>query len=715
MSDALFSPSWYRVADLKPRIRAHAVIHRHAYRDKVWFILQDQAAGRSHRFTPAAHHFIGLMDGNRTVQEIWDAAGKQLGDAAPTQEEVIRLLGQLHAADALLCDVPPDSQEVFRRHQRHTRAEWRRRLWTPLALRFPLWDPDRFLERTLPYVGWLFGWIGALLWLGVVGTAAVLAATHWTDLTKDVVDRLLATHNLLLLWLVYPAVKALHELGHAYFTKKFGGEVHEIGVMLLVLTPVPYVDATAAWGFRDKHQRMLVGAAGIAVELFLGSLALFVWLSAEAGAVRAVAYNVMLISGISTLLFNGNPLLRFDGYYVLADAIEIPNLGTRANRYLGYLFQRYALDVKDAESPAESPGERVWMACYGVAAFIYRTFIMFVIIVFIAGKFFIVGVLLALWALATQVFVPVGKSVSFLARNPGLRRQRGRAVGKSAAIALGALVLVFIAPAPSWTRAEGVIWVPEEAQVRAGTEGFVERVLVPTDGEVKRGQPLIEAQDPFLRARVRVLEAQVRELAAQYDALIQVDRVQALIVREEMAAVAANLARSRERARELILRSAADGRFVVPQAADLPGRFLSKGQLVAYVVEPKELRVRVVVGQDYIDLVRSRTRGVEVMLAEWGADPVPAQVSREVPGASRQLPSPALGAMGGGPFPVDPRDSQGVSTLDRVFQVELVLPPEVHSPYLGARVFVRFNHGFEPIGVQAYRAVRRLFLRQFDV
>jgi len=715
LSDALFSPSWYRVADLKPRIRAHTVIHRHAYRDKVWFILQDQAAGRSHRFSPAAHHFIGLMDGNRTVQEIWDASGQQLGDAAPTQEEVIRLLGQLHSADALLCDVPPDSQEVFRRHQRHTAMEWKRRLWTPLALRFPLWDPDRFLDRTLPYTGWIFGWIGALLWLAVVGTGVVMTASHWTELTRDVVDRLLAPQNLLLLWLVYPVVKALHELGHAYATKKFGGEVHEIGLMLLVLTPVPYVDATAAWGFRDKRQRMLVGAAGIAVELFLGSLALFVWLWAEAGAVRAIAYNVMLISGVSTLLFNGNPLLRFDGYYVLADAIEIPNLGTRANRYLGYLFQRYALAAKDTDSPADTTGERVWMALYGIAALIYRCSILFVIIIFIAGKFFIVGILLAAWALGTQVFTPVAKSVSFLAKNPTLRRQRGRAVGTSLAIALGVLVLVFLVPAPSWTRAQGVIWVPEEAQVRAGTEGFIERLLVPVDSQVVRGQALIQAADPFLHARVKVLEAQVKELAAQYDALIQFDRVQALVVREELASVQANLARAQERERDLTLRAGATGRLVVPNAADLPGRFVQKGTLVAYVVEPKELTARAAVGQDYIDLVRSRQRGVEVMVADWGAAPIAAEIRREVPGASKQLPSSALGSQGGGPFAVDPRDNQGVTAVARVFQVELALPEDFRYSYLGARVFVRFNHGWEPLGVQAYRAIKRVFLRIFNV
>ena len=354
MADTLFSPSWYRVAELKPRLRSHAQIHRHDYRGKVWFILQDHMAGRSHRFSPAAYRFIGMMDGKRTVQQLWDGVADQAGDKAPTQDEVIRLLGQLHAADALICDVTPDSQELFRRYQRQERMKLKQRLSSPMAIRIPLLDPERFLERTLPFARLLINRYTALLWLVTIIIGGVLAAVHWNDLSKDIVDRALTPQNLLLIWFIYPVVKALHELGHAYLAKMCGGEVHEIGIMFLVLMPVPYVDVSSAWGLRDKRKRMAVGAAGIAVEMFLGALALFAWLSVESGAVHAIAYNVILISGVSTLLFNGNPLLRFDGYYVLADAIEIPNLGTRANKYLGFLLQRYLLGVRDAETSTDS-------------------------------------------------------------------------------------------------------------------------------------------------------------------------------------------------------------------------------------------------------------------------------------------------------------------------------------------------------------------------
>ncbi|MBN8936215.1 MAG: PqqD family protein, partial [Rhizobiales bacterium] len=235
MAGTLFSPSWYRVTGLKPRLRAHVQIHRHSYRGAIWFVLQDHSSGRSHRLTPAAYAFIGLMDGTRTVQNIWDLCNERAGKDAPTQDDVVRLLGQLHAADALICDVPPDTRELFRRFQRQQRQTWRQRLWTPLAIRIPLFDPDSLLERTAFLVRPLFGRLGALIWLSVVTAGLVLAGLNWSALSENVIDRVLAPQNLLLLWFVYPIVKAIHELGHAYATKIYGGEVHEVGVMFLVL------------------------------------------------------------------------------------------------------------------------------------------------------------------------------------------------------------------------------------------------------------------------------------------------------------------------------------------------------------------------------------------------------------------------------------------------------------------------------------------------
>ena len=691
-------------------------IHRHDYRGRVWYVLQDHAGGRSYRLTPSAYRLVGFMDGKRPVQALWDLANAQADDAAPTQDEVIRMLSQLHAADALICDVPPDSMELFRRHQRHERQRWKQRLWTPLAVRVPLIDPDRFLERTLPAVAPLLSWFGIVLWLVVVGLAIILAAVHWSELTENIVDRALTPQNLFLLWLVYPFVKAVHELGHGYAAKKFGGEVHEIGIMFLVLIPVPYVDASTTSGFRDKYQRMTVGAMGILVELFLGSLALFVWLNAELGAVHAVAYNVMLISGISTLLFNGNPLLRFDGYYVLADALEIPNLSARATKYLGYLFQRYLFGSHDADSPADTPGEKFWFVLYGIAAFLYRLFILFAIIVYIGGKFFTIGVVLAIWATVTQVIVPVGKSMRFIFTNPRLGKNRVRAVTVTALMAGAVATLLFVVPAPLWVQAEGVTWPSEQSQVRAGVDGFVRDLPAEDGSAVTAGQLLVVSDDPFLDARVRALEAQVRGLKLQLNAARTVDRVQVAVVREEIAAVTADLKRARERADGLVVRSPRDGVFIAPGGKDLPGRFVRKGQLLGYVVDPNDDAIaRVVVSQDDIGLVRVRTRGLEVMPANWGARAFTAHIRREVPGGTDRLPTAALGTVGGGAVAVDPRDSQGQRTLERVFEFEVGMPPEARTGYLGQRVFVRFDLGYEPLGFQMYRSLRQLFLRLFSV
>ena len=715
MTGSLFSDSWYRVAELKPRIRGHARIHRHRYRGETWYVLQDLASGRVHRFSAAGYLVIGLMDGRQTIQQIWETALARLGDDAPTQDEVIQLLSQLHGADVLQCEVSPDAGEVL---QRHERQQWRKlvgQLMSPLWWRIPLLDPERFLSRLLPWVRFLVSVPGACLWAAVVGVAVVLAAVHWHDLTANFLDRLLSLQNLVMLWLLFPVLKALHELGHGIATKAFGGEVHDMGVMFLVFSPLPYVDVSSASAFPSKWHRILVGAAGMLVELFLGSLALFVWLAAEPGLVRTAAYNAFLIAGISTVLFNGNPLLRYDGYYILADLLEIPNLYARSRAYLGYLCERYLFGQKEAEPPVAAPPERAWFVAYMVSSFLYRILVIIGIGFVVLQWFFYLGVLAVAALLIAWLVVPIGTAVHFLLTNPRLRRIRVRAIGVSAALAALVVAAIGLVPVPFRTSAEGIVWIPADAQVRASVEGFVERVVAQAGTRVRRGDVLIECRDASLANRAQVLAARLKELHARYDEQRPVDRVKAAVLQEEIRYAEEDLARVREQLAALTVHSGAAGTFVVPTAEDLPGRLVRRGELLGYVVNLDTITVRTVVPQAIIDLVQHHTRAVEVRLSERIAEALPAVLKREVPGASEQLPSPALGHGGGGTVAVDPRDAQGITAMEKIFQVDLELPSDLKLLNVGGRVYVRFDHGWEPLAVQWRRQLRQLFLARLNV
>ena len=715
MAAPLLSNSWYRVAGLKPRLRSHARMHRHRYRGEVWYLLQDPASGRVHRFTPAARTVIAAMDGERSVEQAWELVNKRLGEGAPTQDEVIQLLGQLHAADLLQSDVTPDIAELFARGEREEKSRRRRSFANPMALRIPLLDPDAVLERLRGPIGLLWSRWGALLWLAVVVPALFMVAPHWPELTHNFSDRVLAVDNLVVLYLVFPVIKALHELGHATATKAGGGEVHDMGIILLVLLPVPYVEASAATTFRSKYRRAMVGAAGMAVELFVAALAFYGWLLVEPGLVRAVLFNVMLIAGVSTLVFNGNPLLRYDAYYILADLIEMPNLAARSLRYWAYLIERYALGMREAEAPAGSRGERIWFVCYGAAASAYRILVTVVIALFIASRFFIIGVLLALWALAAMAVVPLVRGIRHVTSAPRLRRHRRRAVGVVAGTVAALLVLVVAVPLPHHSQAEGVMWLSEQAMVRSGVNGFVETFLVQPGARVSAGDPLVRSFEPALDARMRLSEARVAELDAHYAAEFVADRARAQIVREKLESERAALGLARERAAEAIARARTDGIFLAPQATDMPGRYYRRGELIGYVIGSEPALARVVVPQDAVDLVRLETDRVRVRLIDRPDLVVDGRVVRQVPAGEAYLPSRALAIEGGGEIATDPRDPKGPKALERMFQFDVALEGLPRLEIFGERVYVRFDHRMEPLALRWYRAVRLLFLSRFGV
>ncbi len=715
MAESLFSPNWYRVAGLRPRLRDHATIHRHQYRGETWYVLQDRSSERYHRFSPSAYYLIGLLDGTRTVEAIWQQALAKLGDDAVTQDEMIQLLGQLHAADVLVSDVSPDTAELFQRYEKQERQKVQKRVFSIFAWQFPLFDPERLLERFLPIVRPAFTVGGFAVWLAVVGLAGVLAMAHWDELTGNVFDRVMLPGNLFALWLLFPLIKAIHEFGHAFAVKRYGGEVHEMGVMLLVFTPVPYVDASGSWSFASKWHRFIVGGAGMMAELFVAALATFLWLSIEPGVVRAALFNVMLIAGVSTVLFNANPLMRFDGYYMLMDYLEIPNLRARGTQYFAYLAERHLFGRTEAEPPPSTQGERAWFVAYGVASFFYRLLVIAGILLFLGEINLLLGAIFALVTAIAWLVVPAVKIVHYLAASPRIRRVRRRAVVASWIVAGVVLALFFALPVPFRATAEGIVWVPEEGLVRAGADGFIERVVARPGSQVKPGDVLLEMRDLDLATEVAIQEARLAELDAKHREAYQLEPVKAQIIDEERQYVAGTLARARERADELTVVARTDGEFVLPRAEDLPGRYVRKGDLVAHVVNKGNTVVRTVVNQSDVDLVRNLTRRVDVRLAESIPDARQASVKRVVPSATEELPSAALGTAGGGRVAVDPADKEARKALEKIFLIDIDLPVGERPLSLGGRAYVRFDLGWEPIGWQWYRRARQLFLSRFNV
>lgn len=714
MSESLFSQSWYRVASLKPRLRSHVQIDRHCYRGQDWYVIQDKFTGRHHRFSPEAYQLIGLMDGHRSLGRIWETACANLDAHMPTQDEVIGLLSMLSRSDLLQTSALPNFTELQQRQDKGRRQRFLSSIRSPVFLRIPILDPDRFLSATISWVNPFLGWTTMVVWFLVVGLAGFLVTVHWTDLTNNFTDQMLGLENLLLVSLLYPVLKALHEFAHAYMVKKWGGEVHEMGILLLVFMPIPYIDASSSLAFREKHKRMLVAAAGILVEVFVAATALLVWLLIEPGAVRAAAYNIMLIAGISTVLFNGNPLLRFDAYYVLADWLEIPNLGQRSNRYLGYLVQRYLIGVEQLDSQVSSMKEAGWLALYGVTSFCYRIFISLRIVLFVAGKFFVIGMILAIWVATAILITPVSRVTRFLLRDAQMRQKRGRVF---LVIVLPILLLtaaLFFVPVPSYTICQGVIREPEEARVHAAVDGFIAEIVTASGSRVEPGAVLLRTEDPQLDTRVQLLEARREEFIARYNLSKIKNMIDASILKEAIDQIDAEISRARERQQALTVRSSEEGVFVLPQEEDLAGRFFHRGETVGYVLKPEKMRIRVVVSQAQVDQVRGDTRRVDVRLAEDVDRVIPAAMVREIPAASRELPSLALSLGGGGRFALDPREHERLQVLEGLFQFEIKTQNPV--PYrIEERVFVRFEHQPEPLPSRWYRSMRRLLLSRFAV
>lgn len=711
-----FSESWHRIAKLRISLGPTVKARKQLFRGEIWYVLYDPFNNQYFRLRPEAYEFVVRLRRDRTVEEVWEECLLRTPDKAPGQEDVLQLLTQLYFANLLYFDVPADSAKLFERYKKRRQREVRSKLLSIMFFRLPLLDPEFILRRIRPLLNILVGPVGAAVWLSVTAWAVKVVVDNFDAATSQF-QGILSPGNLPLLYLGLVIVKTIHEFGHAFVCKRFGGEVHVMGVMLLVFTPLPYLDATSSWSFRSRWRRALVGASGMIAEIFVAALAAFYWAYSGPGVWNSIAYNMMVIASVSTVLFNGNPLLRFDGYYILSDLLDIPNLHTRSTRHLRHLCEYYLFGYKDSSSPAETPKEAFWLTVFGILSGLYKVVVFTGIILFVADKFLLLGLIMAFFCIFAWGLVPLYKFVVYLASSPRLARNRLRAVFVSLLLFCTIFGLLGFLPAPNRFRAPGVLESVNYVRVVNNAPGYVKELAVPSGAEVFPGTPLMVFEDRELELEIQRVKAQrdetlAMELRARTEQAADVEPI-----KKRLETVEATLKDLELQAKDLIVRARRQGIWVSPRSKEMVGSWLPRGTVLGEIVDPAAFRFAAVVSQEEAsNLFVERIRQAEVRLyGQVGANVEVAEV-RMIPFQHERLPSAALGWRGGGQVAVSPSDEEGVQAAEPFFQIYASLYPHENVMFMHGRSGkVRFTLDPEALLSQWGRKLRQLLQKRYQI
>lgn len=711
-----FSESWYRIADQRIALRTGVKSRRQYYRGELWFVLDDPFNNQFFRLRPAAFEFVSRLRRDRTVQDVWQECLQRNPDDAPGQEEVIRLISQLYFANLLHYEMPADSARLFQRYRQRREKELQSRWLNIMFLRIPLLDPDDFLNAFRGLIRWIFSPLGWLIWLAVVGVGIKLAIDHFSALQLQS-EGVLAPSNLLLLYLSLAIVKTIHEFGHAAACKRYGGEVHVMGIMMLIFTPVPYMDATASWGFRNRWHRMLVGAAGMIVEIFVAAIAVMVWVNTGPGTIHSLAYNMIFVASVSTVIFNANPLLRYDGYYMLSDFLEIPNLYQRSMHQIRYLSERYLFGIRKAESPATGRREAVWLTVYAITSTIYRIIVFGGILLFVADRFLIIGIVMAVVCLIAWIVFPIAKFIKYLGSSPRLERHRPRAIAASCALFGGIIGFLAFVPFPYHFRAPGVLEAIEKAEVVTEASGYVASIVTSPGERVEAGQPLLTLRNPELELDLRAAYARYDEAVALFRLAMQTNAANMKPVQKRLDSVQKQIQRLQTDQSNLVVRARQPGVWAAPEVDDFIGRWLPRGSDLGLIVNPKSFQFTATVPQtDVGSLFQQQIRSATVRIFGQAETALPAGELQIIPAGQQVLPSAALGWQAGGEVPVNARDPEGRQTAEPFFEVKAALPPTPDVGYVHGRSGkIRFKLSPAPLLEQWIRRLRQVLQKRYQL
>lgn len=665
---------------LRVGLRSDLHVTRQETRGGVRYVVHDPVSFQNHAFRPADYRILTTIVRHRSLAETFRRLvdDEVLEDSADDRQGFYKFVLWLHGVGILHLPITGGSV-AFERMQQKQAA--RRGPWYGLLMshRIPIWNPDRFLSRTVKFTGWLFGPPGVALWLALMALCAWKCADRVGELFAAT-SGLFALGNLPSLWIALVGLKVLHEFGHAYASKRFGAAVPEMGVQMIMLTPCAYVDAGASWKLPSARHRVAVGLAGMYVESFVAGVAALVWAGTAEGFWHDFAFNVVALASIVTVLFNVNPLMKYDGYFLFSDLLGVFNLQQRAAAFLNGWAARVLLG-KPRPRDRYARSERLLYGLYGPLAFCYRALLAFGLTAMMAMHWPAAGLFLGAvfaWALLVR---PVLGLLVYLWSDPSTQPHRGRS--RLLALSLVTLVPLLGGLLPiSWSIvAPGILDPQSRESVRAPVGAFVASVDVANGAEVEAGATLCRLRNPEIEMRrLRLLGELTAEIEG-LDAIELEDPTEAAIHRARISYLRASVEEHDRRLASMQLTAASAGTVADPTMTELEGRFLQQGEEL-FQIQSGHRYLRIVLTEQ--DLSRTRLEIGSPAEVRWTCDPgrPVAAVVREIRAAASRFELPtALTMLGGGDVYVRPTTGALVAADQPYLHVLL----EVESVPLAAR------------------------------
>lgn len=533
LADSLVSSS---ARKLSVRVRADLSAKQQRYHGRSYWVVKDPVGLNYFRFQDEEYAILNMIDGTRSLDEIKDEFEAEFPPQKITLEELQQFLGQLHRSGLIVANVPGQGRELRKRRDEKRRKEILGAFTNILCIRFKGIDPERILNWMYPKVRWFFSPVtfACCIIMAMLALSLVLVEFDVFRSKLPTFQNFFSPTNAIFLAITLAFTKVFHEFGHGLACKHFGGECHEMGVMILVLTPCLYCNVSDSWMLPSKWHRAAIGAAGIYVEVVLASICTFIWWFTDEGLLHYLCLNVMFISSVSTILFNANPLLRYDGYYIVSDLVEIPNLRQKATSILSRKMGEWFLGLEPPDDPFLPERNQMFFALYTVAAVIYRWFIMASILFFLYKVFEpyglkIIGQGIAAMALWGLLFQPIYKLVKFF-YVPGRfhKVKKPRMYAAIGGIVLVILVIVWV-PFPYSVMCPFVVEPRNSTKMYVSVRGKLAEIDVKPGQRVEPDTLLVKLENPDLQHQLFSLEDEV----ARYD--IQLETLDGLRYDDEKA------------------------------------------------------------------------------------------------------------------------------------------------------------------------------------